>query len=151
MKVYHYTSQESHLTIISERTFYPSCIEASLDSTYGEGWYFTTLSPETPNDELEQLLWQRSEPRKSKKYLVFEIDDSLLQPCRAHVFRLKKEAIKEGAISLNITYEYTATKKMALKFIDSGSKPIKFKDFNPFQSNNSGFGSGSPHGLNRLI
>ena len=90
MRVYHYTSEASLSIITTSKKFCPSYLNPEMDTAFGEGWYFTDLSPDTtPNKDLELSLWTRPEPDKSKCYMAFDIDDVLLQWCRANVYRLK--------------------------------------------------------------
>jgi len=123
MKVYHYTSHDSLMAIINSNDFHPSYLNPQMDTAFGEGWYFTDLSPDiTPDVDLQQALWMRSEPTKSKRYLAFEIDDSLLQYCRPNVYRLQIDAVEGKIIKLNTTYSFTSTGKQAIKFINHGYK-----------------------------
>jgi HYD1 signature containing ADP-ribosyltransferase len=136
MVVYHYTSESSLMGIVTSNEFYPSYLNPQMDTAFGEGWYFTDLNPNTtPNEDLEQSLWQRSEPVKSRRYIAFEIHDSLLQKCRDNVYRLKIEAITEGVIKLNLTYTFTSTSAQAIKYITHGHKQIVYR---PYRPNNPG-------------
>lgn len=136
MKVYHYTSVDSLLRIINSGLFHPSYLNPQMDTAFGEGWYFTDLPPDTtPNEDLEQSIWMRREPVKSKKYIAFEIDDSLLHYCRPNVYRLRVDAIKNSqVIDINTTYTYTASGVQAIRYLSYGSKKIVSKPYNPFMT-----------------
>jgi hypothetical protein len=135
MVVYHYTSHESLLAIINSNDFHPSYLNPQMDTAFGEGWYFTDLHPDTtPDEDLQQSLWMRAEPTKSKRYLAFEIDDSLLQFCRPNVYRLKMESISERIIKLSLIYTFTSSGIQAIKFLNHGRKQIVYKPFNPWKT-----------------
>lgn len=122
MKVYHYTSEYSLSIITTSSEFRPSYLNPAMDTAFGEGWYFTDLSPDTtPNDDLQKSLWMRVEPTKCQCYLAFEIDDSLLKECRPNVYRLRLNTVK-GNIKLNQTYTFTNGGKEAIRFISHGFK-----------------------------
>ncbi|MCK4352572.1 hypothetical protein KAW65_04100 [candidate division WOR-3 bacterium] len=125
MIVYHYTSIEAYNNIISSKKFFPSYLNPQMDTAFGEGWYFTKLSPETEDKKLQNAIWLKDEPTKCKRYLAFEIDDSLLHYCRPNVYRLKIDAIQDESIDLTLTYTYTQSKKQAIKYLRGGHKPIK--------------------------
>src|SRR5258707_15605703 len=125
MKVYHYTSRESLTQITTSDYFYPSYLNPQMDTAFGEGWYFTDLEPHTtPDEDLEQSIWLRREPVKSKCYVVFEIDDSLLQLCRHHVYRLKTNAVSNEVIRLSIKYTFTTAGGQAIRYVTHGQKPV---------------------------
>ena len=136
MKVYHYTSEQSLMQIITSNLFYPSYLNPQMDTAFGEGWYFTDLDPDnTPNEDLEQSLWLRAEPVKSKRFIAFEIDKSLLQECRPHVYRLKRGVVDNDVIQLNLTYTYTSTQTQAIRFVTHGYKKIVFRQYRPNNNN----------------
>ena len=132
MKVYHYTSKENLDKIINSKLFYPSYLNPQMDTAFGEGWYFTDLDPDTtPNDDLEQQLWMKKESIKSKTYLAFEIDNSLLNYCRPNVYRLKIDAIKNSeAINLNRPYTFTSSGEQAIRYIKYGYKQFVSNQYN---------------------
>ncbi len=125
MIVYHYTSEDAFNIISTTRKFLPSYLNPQMDTAFGEGWYFSDLSPETEDNKLQQALWMRSEPTKCKRYLAFEIDDSLLQYCRPNVYRLKTETIADKLINIDLLYTFTSNQAQALKFLRSGLKPMR--------------------------
>ena len=63
MIVYHYTEERAYNEIIETNEFKPSNFSTSLDCTYGEGWYFTDLTPNMSNQELCQL-WGQLVPKE---------------------------------------------------------------------------------------
>lgn len=136
MRVYHYTSEDSLLKIITSNLFHPSYLNPQMDTAFGEGWYFTDLSPDTtPNEDLEQSLWMRREPLKSKRYIAFDIDDSLLQFCRPNVYRLQIDAITNSrVIDIKTTYTFTSSGLQAIRYISHGQKRFITKPFNPFMT-----------------
>lgn len=132
MIVYHYTSHESLVRIINSNDFHPSYLNPQMDTAFGEGWYFTDLHPDTTaDDDLHQALWMRPEPLKSKRYLAFEIDNSLLQYCRPNVYRLRLESLTDKIIRLHITYTLNSTNTQAIRFLTHGHKKQVFKNRNP--------------------
>jgi hypothetical protein len=135
MIVYHYTTNESLQLIVNSNDFHPSYLNPQMDTAFGEGWYFTDLPPETtPDNDLQQSLWMRKEPDKCKRYLAFEIDDSLLEYCRPHVYRLRIEAVTGKIIKLNLNYTYTNSGKQAIRFIAHGFKKFINKIINPWKT-----------------
>ncbi|MGV8017877.1 MAG: HYD1 signature containing ADP-ribosyltransferase family protein [Ignavibacteria bacterium] len=133
MKVYHFTSEDSLSKIISTNKFYPSYLNPQMDTAFGEGWYFTDLNPDTtPDEDLQQALWLRKEPIKSKRYIAFEIHDSLLQYCRPHVWRLKIDVVSDKVIDINTTYNLISSSIQAIIYITHGIKKIVAKLRNPW-------------------
>jgi len=133
--LYHYTSQESLTQIITSKLFYPSYLNPQMDTAYGEGWYFTDLKPDTtPDEDLQQSIWMRPEPLKCRGYIAVEIDDSLLENCRHHVYRVKSDAVPNKVIDLSITYTFISTGKQAIRYITQGRKQIVHKQYNTFKT-----------------
>lgn len=104
MILYHYTTKDACDEIIKTRKFGPSFFSTTLDSTYGQGWYFTDLSP-LESDKVLYQLWGGPEPERVDNYLKFEIDNILLRSGRSHVFRLPLETITGGVIDINLEYQ----------------------------------------------
>jgi len=119
MIVYHYTSEEAYNQIMRTKEFLPSFFSTALDAVYGEGWYFTDLPPSSSDEELYQL-WGQPVPERVKRYLVFDIDKSLLQNTRDHVYRLPLETIKGGILKLDSTY--TLQGRTVIRFIRGGER-----------------------------
>jgi len=113
MIVYHYTSEDAFNQIMRDSSFRPSSFSTALDATYGEGWYFTDLAPHVPDSELCQI-WGRCVPERVNRCLVFDIDDSLLQNTRPHVYRLPLERIQGGVIML---VNYYIKDKIVIRFM----------------------------------
>ena len=124
MIVYHYTPEESYNEIMRAKEFKPSLFSTALDAAYGEGWYFTDLDPSVPDSELYYNLWRQSVPERVKRYLVFDIDHSLLQNTRAHVYRLALDSLREAIIRLNM--QYRLGNNAVIKFIRGG---IRSRDY----------------------
>lgn len=135
MVVFHYTSHESLEQIINSKDFHPSYLNPQMDTAFGEGWYFTDLHPDTtPDEDLHQSLWMRPEPLKSKRYMAFEIDNSLLQYCRPNVYRMRLEELREKIIKINLTYTFNNNGLQAIRFISHGYKKQVFKPRNPWNT-----------------
>jgi hypothetical protein len=127
MRVYHYTSVVSINNIKASNKFYPSSFIRSDDSTYGTGWYFSDLPPDTQNDKLFRLLWGTNYPDPDIKnrvtaYLVFDIDDSLLKSCRSNVFKLDDKLIKDGVLDTSLEYTRTSDNKVVIRFVNHGQR-----------------------------
>lgn len=117
MIVYHYTSEDAYDQIMSTQEFLPSLFSIVLDAAYGEGWYFTDLDPSVSDHELYQL-WGQPAPQKIRRFLVFNIDSTLLQRTRAHVYRLPLDSIRGGRIRLNSHIE----DNVVIQFVGGGSR-----------------------------
>jgi len=117
--VYHYTSEEAYNQIMRTKEFIPSFFSRALDAVYGEGWYFTDLPPFSSDEELYQL-WGQPVPERTKRYLVFDIDRSLLQNTRDHVYRLPLERIEGGILRINL--RYTLQGRTVIRFIRGGRR-----------------------------
>jgi len=118
MIVYHYTSEDAYDQIIQTREFRPSFFSTALDAVYGKGWYFTDLSPSSPDEELYQL-WGQPEPERVRYYLVFDIDRTLLQNTRSHVYRLALERMQDSIIKL---VKYYIENKVVIEFVRRGRR-----------------------------
>jgi len=118
MIVYHYTTEDAYDEIIRAKEFVPSFFSTALDAVYGKGWYFTDLRPSTSDEELYQI-WGQPEPERVERYLVFDIDSTLLQSTRLHVYRLALECMQENIIKL---MNYYIENKVVIKFIKGGSR-----------------------------
>jgi len=136
MIVFHFTSGESLLQIITSKHFHPSYLNPQMDTAFGEGWYFTDLHPDTtPNEDLEQALWMRREPTKSQRWIAFDIHDSILQKCRPNVYRLRIDAITDSKIiDLNLTYKFISNGAEAIRYISYGHKKQVLKHRNPWDA-----------------
>jgi hypothetical protein len=104
MIVYHYTAEDSYNEISRTKQFRPSTFSTTLDSRYGDGWYFTDLPPATPNQTLYSHLWAQVAPERIKFYLSFDIDPQLLQNTRPSVYKLALSRIPDGIIRIDISY-----------------------------------------------
>jgi hypothetical protein len=76
----------------------------------------------------------RREPTKSRRYIAFDIHDSLLQYCRPHVYRLRIEAITDKVIRLHWNYTLTTTGEQALRYITHGQKQVINKPAKPWNT-----------------
>lgn len=120
MIVYYYTSKDEYDKIMKTKEFEPSYFLRVIDASYGEGWYFTDLSPTTPNVELYHYLWYQPMPERVERFLVFDIDPHFLQNVRPHVYRLDLNVLREPVIRLNM--EYFSGNRVIIKFIMGGTK-----------------------------
>ncbi len=118
MIVYHYTTEDAYNQIMRDKEFLPSYFSTALDAIYGEGWYFTDLPPSTPDEELYYHLWGHPEPNRVKRYLMFDIEPTILENKRPHVYRLPLERVKGGVIKLDL--HYTLQGRIVIKFIRGG-------------------------------
>jgi hypothetical protein len=105
MIVYHYTTKGRLSSILKTRRFFPSYFSTTLDSAWGEGWYFTDLPPSRSNRVLYEL-WGQAVPGRVKCYLAFNIDPSFLEETRPHVYKLALENITDRELDLNLQYTY---------------------------------------------
>ena len=87
MIVYHYTSKQSFDEIIGTNQFKPSDPWTTMDARFGEGWYFTDLGPNTCDMAIMYHCWKdTSVLERVEYYLKFDIDNSILESHREHVF-----------------------------------------------------------------
>jgi len=98
MIVYHYTTKESFDTITRTKQIIPSSPWTTMDSAYGTGWYFTELGPEYCDVCIAKMCWNNvTVLDRVTHYLKFDINYTILKPCRTHVYMLqewKEELIK---------------------------------------------------------
>lgn len=120
MIVYYYTSKSEYDEIMKTKELRPSYFLRVIDSSYGEGWYFTDLSPTTSSIELCHHLWYQPMFERVERFLVFDIDSRLLQNIRPHVFRLPLSVLQEPVIRLDM--EYFSGNKVVIRFIMGGTK-----------------------------
>ncbi|MBO3763062.1 MAG: hypothetical protein QXS21_00460 [Thermoproteota archaeon] len=120
MIVYYYTSKSEYDQIIRTKEFRPSYFLKVVDASYGEGWYFTDLSPTTPNAVLYSHLWYQPMPKLVERFLAFDINPNFLQNVRPHVYRLSLNVLREPVIRLNM--EYLLGNQVIIKFIMGGQK-----------------------------
>lgn len=119
MRMYHYTTIEAYNEIARTSMFMPSYFSLTLDSTYGPGWYFTTLPP-TSSDQVLYTLWNSQEPDRVKRFLEFEIDSSILKLGRPNVYRLPSTSVSGGVINLN--HSYGSNGKITIQFVHFGTR-----------------------------
>ncbi|MCK5581894.1 MAG: hypothetical protein KAJ18_11545 [Candidatus Omnitrophica bacterium] len=90
-KVYHYTTKEAYDEIMRTKQLLPSSPWTTMDSAYGTGWYFTDLGPDQCDMSVAYYCWKNANLiDKVRYYLAFDIDDSILKSCRAHVWMINK-------------------------------------------------------------
>lgn len=86
MALYHYTTENRHNEILRTRTFYHSS-DIQNDSTYGIGWYFTDLAPNTCEKVLMHYCWQRATLyQRVKYYFRLSVIGATVQWRRQHVY-----------------------------------------------------------------
>jgi len=96
MVVYHYTSKSSFDQILASGTLLrssPALMRSNpwttMDSAYGDGWYFTDLPPDKCDAWTVAHCWRSvSAFNKVENYLKFEIPEGILKHCRDHVYML---------------------------------------------------------------
>lgn len=86
MKLYHYTSKESYEQILAMRELKPS-VNSTTDASYGPGWYFTNLGPESCEMNIKIKCWGSNIPQKKiEYYFCFDVPDDGYIPCRENVY-----------------------------------------------------------------
>lgn len=91
MIVYHYTTKESSSEITSTGQIRPSNPWTTMDAAYGTGWYFTDLGPDTCEVVIADYCWRNPKAlNRVQYYLKFNIDASILERCREHVYMVRK-------------------------------------------------------------
>ncbi len=86
-RVYHYTTKEAYDEIMRTKQLRPSTPWTTMDSAFGTGWYFTDLGPDKCDISIAHHCWKNPDIiDRVKYYLEFDIDDSILKPCREHVY-----------------------------------------------------------------
>lgn len=124
MIFYHYTANDTLMKILEKGKFKPSFFKP-MDTAYGEGWYFTDLHPDITTDAfLCQQLWMSPQPTKSRCYLEFDIDPSLMIACRANVYLLPKAYVNDKSIKLHLTYTNPRTNGLVIVYRRYGFKPF---------------------------
>ena len=118
--VWHYTTESSLQEIKRTQQFSPSYFKQT-DTTYGQGWYVTDLSPTTSIFDLCEFLWTDhsfSTQEKTKGYLKLEIEEKYLKYCRNHVFLLSLEYVPSKILDIGKEY-YDENKNIVIKFIEA--------------------------------
>jgi len=118
--VWHYTSENAINEIQRTKHFSPSVFKPT-DTTYGQGWYVTDLSPSTSILDLCDYLWtdrsQKSQ-EKTKAYVKLEIDEKYLVYCREHVYLLRLESVSGDVLDVGKTYE-DKNKNIVIRFLEA--------------------------------
>src|SRR5574343_948981 len=87
MLLYHYTTKNGYETITRTGQFARSSPFTTIDSAYGDGWYFTDLDPEKCDPVILSHCWKNiNVTDRIQHYLKFEINNSIVIKCREHVF-----------------------------------------------------------------
>ncbi len=100
MIVYHYTTEMGFNEIGRTGQFRVSTPWTTMDATYGTGWYFTDLGPDTCDVAVAYHCWRNTSSSALVRityYLKFDIEPKLLQKTREHVYMVRswdKELIK---------------------------------------------------------
>lgn len=102
-RYYHYTTVENLQKIINSNVLIPSFLSRH-DSTYGEGWYLTDLTPDNSDIKLQKALWNSSVPEKTKCYIAFDIEESILKKCSANIYLIKIELLPDEILHLKTQY-----------------------------------------------
>jgi hypothetical protein len=124
MICYHYTTKEGYEAINRTGQFMPSYFSVALDASYGPGWYFTDLTPDTPDGVLYQL-WGQPAPERVKYYIEVDINPEWLENCRPHVYRLPTQRIRDVNISTTGIYRDNQN-KFVLMVKRIGSRLLDF-------------------------
>ena len=86
MALYHYTTQTRHDAILRSKTLNHSS-DIQQDSTYGIGWYFTDLDPESCEKIRMHYCWQRGTlHQRVKYYFQLAVVGAIPQWKRKHVY-----------------------------------------------------------------
>jgi hypothetical protein len=104
MIVYHYTTDKAYNEIMRTGELRPSDPWTTMDATYGTGWYFTDLDPNTSDEVISKYCWYQTLPERVRYYLEFDIDSALLKNTRTHVYMLPINTIQEGVIRIRVSY-----------------------------------------------
>jgi hypothetical protein len=89
MIVYHYTTEDGLNLINKTGVLQISNAETTMDAAYGDGWYFTDISPDKCNFSVASLCWQKASEdvlKRTEYYLKYDIDSDILIKCREHVY-----------------------------------------------------------------
>lgn len=105
MRIFHYTTKSSYNSIKTTGTINQSTPWTSTDCSYGNGWYFTDLTPDKCDMVIALQCWKDVNAlNKIESYFEFEADISALTKCRENVFIVKNwdtskiKYVKDGAI-----------------------------------------------------
>ena len=101
MILYHYTQLENLSSILEDGVLYPSSPWTATDAYAGDGWYFTSASPEECEVIIAHVCWQQAIPERVEAYLKFDISEGLLQNTRNLVYMLPQKTIPSGKLSLS--------------------------------------------------
>lgn len=89
MILYHYTSAASFRNITTTGVLNASDPWTTMDSAYGNGWYFTDRPPDQCDAWTVAHCWRTLKVfDRVEYYLKFEIPDNLLAKCRDHVWMI---------------------------------------------------------------
>lgn len=89
MILFHYTTKASYDEIKRTGNLMKSSPWTTMDSAYGDGWYFTDLGPTTCDMAVAYHCWQNADLLERVQYfLKLEIHDSILKSCRDHVYMI---------------------------------------------------------------
>jgi len=94
MILYHYTSKIGYDSIGNTNILMPST-DRVMDSTYGEGHYFTDLIPTSCERLIALRCWENKFMTfKVEYYLKLNIPDIAIKRCRTNVFLVSSGAIR---------------------------------------------------------
>lgn len=93
MILYHYTTKNSYENITQSGQFARSSPLTTMDSAYGDGWYFTDLDPKKCDPMILWYCWQNVKvTERIEYYFKFDINDAIVKKCRDHVFMISSWA-----------------------------------------------------------
>lgn len=102
-KFYHYTTIENLNKILESGYLLPSYFSRH-DTIHGEGWYLTDLTPDNSDLKLQKTLWNANVPEKTKCYVEFHIEETILKECNDHIYLIKLETIPDSILNLKVNY-----------------------------------------------
>jgi hypothetical protein len=102
-RYYHYTTIENLKRILNSGCLKPSYF-SQHDTMHGEGWYLTDLTPKNSDTALQKVLWNSNVPKKTRCYVAFNIEETLIKQCKSHVYLIKLESIPDAILKLKVKY-----------------------------------------------
>jgi hypothetical protein len=54
--------------------------------------------------KLQKTLWNANVPEKTKCYVEFHIEETILKKCNNHIYLIKLETIPDAILNLNVNY-----------------------------------------------
>jgi hypothetical protein len=124
-RYYHYTTIKNLQRILASKILKPSYF-SKHDTTHGEGWYLTDLTPNHSDLIIQKTLWNANIPEKTKCYIAFDIEESILKKCNNHIYLIKLNSLPEDILNLNTKYFEENT----FYSVNSAKVVLKYAGFN---------------------